>query len=142
VGVSPVAVDLERIARDEARRVSALRLQLMDLHPFWGYLLAHLRILHAPQLCSFAATDCRRHVWPNPLLTRHLSLPQLGFVLAHELGHHLLATADRRRGRRAHRWNCATDYAINRIVAAIEHPARPGERLYRSPDGTHEGLVR
>ena len=63
-------------------------------------------------------------------------------VLAHELGHHLLATADRRRGRRAHRWNCATDYAINRIVAAIEHPARPGERLYRSPDGTHEGLVR
>ncbi len=128
------------VVRAEARRVSALRLQLLDLHPFWGYLLAHLRIVQAPELCTFAATDCWRHIWLNPLLTRHLSMPQLGFVLAHELGHHLLASADRQRGRRAHRWNCATDYAINRIVAEIGHPARPGERLYRSPDGSYPGL--
>ena len=129
-----------QIALAEARRVSALRLQLLDLHPFWGYLLAHLRVLQAPELPSFAATDCWRHIWLNPLLTRHLSMPQLGFVLAHELGHHLLASRDRQRGRRAHRWNCATDFAINRIVAAIDHPARPGERLYRSPGGSYPGL--
>jgi len=132
--------ELARICGAEARRVSALRLQLLELHPFWGYLLAHLRILQAPDLCSFAATDCWRHIWLNPLLTRQLSLSQLGFVLAHELGHHLLASAERRRGRQVHRWNCATDYAINRIVAGIEHPARPGRTLYRSPDGCYEGL--
>jgi len=132
--------ELADVCRQEARRVSALRLQLLDLHPFWGYLLAHLRIVQAPGLTSFAATDCWRHIWLNPLLTQHLSLPQLGFVLAHELGHHLLASADRQRGRQAQRWNCATDFAINRIVAGIQHPARAGARLYQSPAGTYPGL--
>ena len=138
--MSQAVPDPAQVARDEARRVSALRLQLLDLHPFWGYLLAHLRVAMAPQLTSFAATDCWRHIWLNPMLTRHLSLPQLGFVLVHELGHHLLASADRQRGRCAHRWNCATDYAINRIVSGIAHPARAGTRLYSSPDGTYAGL--
>ncbi len=144
MGLTAAGKAAGRVVQAEARRVSALRLQLMDLHPFWGYLLAHLRILPSPGLGSFAATDCWRHVWYDPLLTQHLSQPQLGFVLAHELGHHLLASADRRRGRQPHRWNCATDYAINRIVAAIQHPARPGELLYRSPDGTYpdQGTVR
>jgi predicted metal-dependent peptidase len=139
-GVEPApTLDLTELVRQEARRVSALRLQLLDLHPFWGYLLAHLRVVQAPGLTSFAATDCWRHIWLNPLLTQHLSLQQLGFVLAHELGHHLLASADRQRGRQAQRWNCATDYAINRIVADIPHPARAGERLYHSPAGTYPG---
>ncbi len=131
---------LEEICRAEARRASALRLQLLDLHPFWGYLLAHLRVVMAPELPAFAATDCHRHIWINPWLTCHLSLSQLGFVLVHELGHHLLASADRRRGRQPHRWNCATDFAINRIAAGIEHPLRAGERLYRSPVGDHPVL--
>ncbi len=131
---------IEDVCRDEARRVSALRLQLLDLHPFWGFLLAHLKVLLAPELCAFAATDCHRRIWLNPMLTRHLDLSQLGFVLAHELGHHLLASADRQRGRQAQRWNCATDYAINRVVAAIRHPDRPGEPLYRSPAGHHPEL--
>ena len=134
------ATQVDDIVRREAGRISALRLQMLDLHPFWGYLLAHLRVLPAPGLPAFAATDCWRHVWYNPLRTQHLSLAQLGFVLAHELGHHLLASADRRRGRHPHRWNCATDYAINRIVASMEHPARRGESLYTSPDGRYPDL--
>ena len=124
----------------EAGRISAIRLQMLTLHPFWGYLLVHLRVLPAPGLPAFAATDCWRHVWYNPLRTQHLSMRQLGFVFAHELGHHLLASAQRRRGRNPHRWNCATDYAINRIIAAIEHPTRPGARQYESPDGHYPGL--
>jgi predicted metal-dependent peptidase len=140
VGVIEDVGAIEDVCRDEARRVSALRLQLLDLHPFWGFLLAHLKVLLAPELCAFAATDCHRRIWLNPMLTRHLDLSQLGFVLAHELGHHLLASADRQRGRQAQRWNCATDYAINRVVAAIRHPDRPGEPLYRSPAGHHPEL--
>ena len=132
-------VDAE-LLRAEAARVSALRLQILDLHPFWGYLLAHLKIVPAPGLCSFAATDCWRHVWYNPARTKVLSLQQLGFVLVHELGHHLLASLDRQQGRNPHLWNCATDYAINRIVARLEHPARPGEALYYSPDGDYPEL--
>ena len=132
--------DLAELVRAEARRVAALRLQMLDLHPFWGFLLAHLRLVPAPALCAFAATDCHRHIWYNPCFTRHLSKGQLGFVLAHELGHHLLATAPRQRGRQAHRWNCATDYAINRVIAALEHPLRPGVRLYQPPEGDIPGL--
>ena len=128
------------LLRAEAARVSALRLQILDLHPFWGYLLAHLKIVPAPGLCAFAATDCWRHVWYNPARTKVLSLQQLGFVLLHELGHHLLASLDRQQGRNPHLWNCATDYAINRIVARLEHPARPGEALYHSPDGDYPEL--
>jgi predicted metal-dependent peptidase len=108
VGVIEDVGAIEDVCRHEARRVSALRLQLLDLHPFWGFLLAHLKVLLAPELCAFAATDCHRHIWLNPMLTRHLDLPQLGFVLAHELGHHLLASADRQRGRQAQRWNTRT----------------------------------
>ena len=132
--------DDQAVLRAEERRISALRLQMLDLHPFWGYLLAHLRVLPAPALPAFAATDCWRHVWYNPRRTQHLSMGQLGFVLAHELGHHLLASAERRRGRNPHRWNCATDFAVNRIVAAIEHPTRRGVRQYESPDGQYPEL--
>lgn len=128
------------VVRSELARVSVLRLQMLELHPFWGYLLAHLRMVPALGLPAFAATDCCRHIWFNPQRTQVLSMGQLGFVLAHELGHHLLASAERQRARNPHLWNCATDFAINRIVAAIEHPSRPGEPLYASPDGEYPGL--
>jgi predicted metal-dependent peptidase len=132
--------DPDAIAAAELERVSALRMQMLQLHPFWGYLLLQVRIVPAPDLECLAATDCVRHIWFNPERTRHLSNAQLGFVLAHEVGHQLYATADRRRGRNPQLWNCATDYAINRIVAAIEHPARYGAPLYDPPQGDIPGL--
>jgi len=125
---------------DEARRVSTLRMQMLEMHPFWGYLLLQVKLVPATHLEAFAATDCIRHIWYNPELTSHLSTSQLGFVLAHEVCHQVLASMDRRRGRVHHLWNCATDYAINRIVADIEHPGRPGQRLYDDPSGVIPGL--
>lgn len=102
--------DLAAICAAEARRVSVLRMQMQELHPFWGYLLMQVRMVPSPGLPAFAATDCVRRVWFNPLRTRHLGLAQLGFVLAHEAGHQVTASAERRRGRDPHLWNCATDY--------------------------------
>jgi predicted metal-dependent peptidase len=124
----------------EAARMSALRMQMLELHPFWGYLLLQVRLVPALGLPCFAATDCRRHIWYNPLWTRHLSYPQLGFVLAHEVAHHVLASLDRARGRDPHLWNCATDYAINRIVAGMRGPGRNPQPLYAFPDGTYPDL--
>jgi len=124
----------------EEKRVSMLRMQMLEMHPFWGYLLLQLRIVPCCGLECLAATDCVRHIWFNPLKTRHLSNPQLGFVLAHEVGHQLYATRQRQRGRNPHLWNCATDFAINRIVSQIVHPARPGRRLYEPPEGEIPGL--
>ncbi|HPB51069.1 MAG TPA: VWA-like domain-containing protein [Myxococcota bacterium] len=124
----------------EARRVSFLRMQMLQMHPFWGYLLLQMKLVAAPELEAFAATDCIRHIWYNPLLTCHLSMGQLGFVLAHEVGHQIFASEDRRRGRNLSLWNCATDYAINRIVANIGNPARPNSPLYEPPQGEIPGL--
>jgi len=111
-------------------------MQLLELHPFWGHLLLQVKLLMAPELEAFAATDCVSRIWFNPTKTRHLSFRQLGFVVMHELSHILLLSAERRTGRNMHLWNCATDFAINRMVDAVRHP-ETGERLYDSPDGTY-----
>ena len=126
--------------QDEARRLSSLRMQMLEMHPFWGYLLMQVRFVPQEDLPTFAATDCIRHIWYNPELTRHLSTPMLGFVLAHEVGHQVFASLGRQRGRNQHLWTCATDFAINRIVASIPHPARPREKLYQPPSGKLPGL--
>ena len=132
---------LRHLCRTESARLAMVRLRMLDVHPFWGHLLLHVRLLPAPWLDAFAATDCLRRIWFNPRHTRHLDVDQLGFVLAHELGHHLLETAPRARGRDPLRWNMATDYAINRIVARSDggDPTAPGMR-YRLPDGNYPEL--
>lgn len=116
-------------------RLSTLRMQLLDLHPFWGFLLLQLELVSAPEMSHLAATDCVQRLWYNPRLTAELDDRQLGFVLAHEVGHMAYLTHDRLRGRNRHLWNCATDYAINRIVARMPHPTRPGQMLYDPPAG-------
>jgi predicted metal-dependent peptidase len=101
----------------------------------------HLSLVPAPELPTFAATDCTRHIWFNPLHTRYLTPAQLGFVLAHEVCHQMLASEDRARGRNHHLWNCATDYAINRIVRQIPRPATSGDQpLYDPPSGRIPGM--
>ena len=119
----------------ESGRISALRMQLLESHPFWGHLLLQARLIPEPELEALAATDCLRHIWFNPRLTADLSLQELGFVLAHEVGHMVFASAARLHGRNPVIWNCATDYAINRIVARIEKPSGRGELLYQAPKG-------
>lgn len=119
---------------DEAARISAQRMRMLELHPFWGYLLMQVRILPDPTLPAIAATDCVRHIWYHPERVRALDADQLGFVLAHEVGHAVYATLDRARGRDPLRWNQATDYAINRIVANLPHPSGRGP-LYRPIPG-------
>lgn len=122
----------------ESERLAALRMQLLEMHPFWGYLLLQVRLVPAPDLPSYAATDTVRHIWFNPKLTRKLDIRELGFVLVHEVCHQVLASSQRRNGREAFKWNMATDYAINALIDAIPVPGTPDwreEHLYRMPRG-------
>jgi predicted metal-dependent peptidase len=119
---------------EEARRISAQRMRMLELHPFWGFLLMQVQIVPDPALPVIVATDCVKHIWYNPDLTRKLDADQLGFALAHEVGHAVYATFERQRGRDHHLWNIATDYAINRIVASIPHPSGRGA-LYKPVQG-------
>jgi predicted metal-dependent peptidase len=135
-GPSPLEV-----IRNESMRISGLRMQMVEHHTFWGHLLLGVKMVPETSLPSIAATDCLTTIWYNPLLTQHLDFRQLGFVIAHELGHHVEESMPRMRGRDRHRWNCATDYAINRMVAGIETWTLEGPGpLYRVPDGDIPGL--
>ncbi|HNV72727.1 MAG TPA: hypothetical protein PKO06_23660, partial [Candidatus Ozemobacteraceae bacterium] len=129
------ALDNEQVIRDERERLTSIRSQLLETHPFWGYLLLQMRLIPDVSLPHLAATDCYRTIWYNPLQTRQLNIRQLGFVLAHEIGHSVFATNERQGVRNPFLWNCATDYAINRIVAEICHPGGWQKRpLYEVPN--------
>ncbi|MGI6354310.1 MAG: hypothetical protein GX937_07250 [Lentisphaerae bacterium] len=119
----------------ELERLSALRMQMLEMHPFWGYLLLQVKLVPALDLHRFSATDCLRHIWFNPVQTRLLNAAQLGFVLAHEICHQVFATQERAGDRDAFLWNLATDYAINLIVADITVPGgKEWEKLYVIPE--------
>jgi len=139
VSASTADIERNRVISAELSRAQSLRMQMLELFPFWGFLLVQVRLVPDAELECIAATDCVRHIWFNPLKTRHLNHRQMGFVLAHEVGHQVFASAERRRGRNAHLWNCATDYAINRIVAGMRDPAT-GRGQYEAPEGAIPGL--
>jgi predicted metal-dependent peptidase len=118
----------------EARRVSAIRMQLLDQHPFWGHLLLQAELIPMPGLPALAATDGHRRIWYDPERTRDLDLEELGFLLLHEIGHHVQESFSRASGRDPRLWNMATDYAINRVISKICAPGS-WEPLYRMPKG-------
>ncbi|HPY90742.1 MAG TPA: VWA-like domain-containing protein [Lentisphaeria bacterium] len=119
----------------ELERLSALRMQMLEMHPFWGYLLLQVKLTPALDLPAFAATDYLRHIWFNPARTRLLNAAQLGFVLAHEICHQVFATSERARDRDPFLWNLAADFAINLIVADITVPGgKEWKKLYEEPE--------
>ncbi len=122
----------QEIAELEKLRTAAIRMQLAASHPFWGYLLVEAELIPAAGLPALAATDCVCRIWYNPALTQYLTMSELGFVMAHELGHIVLQSLERRRGRVLSVWNAASDFAVNRIVAGIRDrdDSRP---LYTPP---------
>lgn len=79
----------------ESERLAALRMQMLEMHPFWGYLLLQVKLVPALRLPTFAATDMMNHIWFNPALTRDLNSRELGFVLAHEICHQVFSTMER-----------------------------------------------
>jgi predicted metal-dependent peptidase len=130
---------------DEVDRLSAVRMQLMEFHPFWGYLLLQTDIEWDVSLPSLAATDGAGRLWLSPDRTRHLSIRQLGFVLLHGVGHQILSATERQHGRDARLWDRAMDYAINRMVLQVCHPIWD-EPLYDPPEGVllsanFEGMI-
>ncbi|MEW6710793.1 MAG: VWA-like domain-containing protein, partial [Candidatus Riflebacteria bacterium] len=128
------AANFDLLCRTERERLAALRFQLLESHPFWGYMLLQTRLVFEPDLPTFAATDGFKHIWFNPVMTSRLNIRQLGFILVHEVCHSVFASFQRRGNRDLHLWNCATDYAINRIISKITHHGSwNGKPLYEMP---------
>ncbi|HNV70600.1 MAG TPA: VWA-like domain-containing protein [Candidatus Ozemobacteraceae bacterium] len=121
------------LAATELRRLAGVRLRMLDKQPFWGHLLMNLQFRSTFELPAPAATDCLRVIWFNPQFTAQLSFAQLGFLLAHEVGHIALLTQHRQNGRDSVVWNHATDYAINRLVASTPDEPDVKRPLYEVP---------
>jgi predicted metal-dependent peptidase len=132
--------DLIALCSTEQRRVRMFCLQLSEAHPFWASLAHQIRFRMNPGMDAMACTDCHSNVWLNPLRTQCLNESQLGFVLLHELGHVVLITHERIRGRNLHLFNIASDYKINEMVSKIERPGHSRRRLYDIPQGHIAGL--
>jgi predicted metal-dependent peptidase len=132
--------DRSEVSEAERRRLAAQRMAMLEAHPFWGYLLMQMRLIPAPDLPTFMVSDGLNTIWFNPHLSKLLEPAELGFVLAHQIAHQFLLTEPRRLGRDPLRWNQATDYVINRLVAEIRDPAGTGESLYHPPEGSFPGV--
>lgn len=116
-------------------------MQLLERHPFWGYLLLQVQLVPVPDLPALAATDGIHRIWYNPHFTRQLTEAELGFVIAHELVHQLFSTVPRRLGRDPVLWSIATDYVVNRMVQEMAAPANYYTRpMYEPVDKEIEGL--
>ena len=124
----------------ERRRIRLFCMSLPEQHPFWGALAYQLEYRLNPGMPAIACTDGYSTVWLDPEKTQHLSQSQLGFVLLHELGHVVLVSHERLRGRNHHLFNIAADYKINELVSKIEAPIRTREPLYDPPRGYIRGL--
>jgi len=109
--------ELDCLCSQERKRLTALRVQLIDHHPFWGHIMLQMQLVFQADLPVIAATDCFRYIWLNPVMTSKLPIRQLGFVVIHEICHSVFASKERRGSRDQYLWSCATDYAINRILA-------------------------
>jgi predicted metal-dependent peptidase len=129
---NPIAISEADLFDHEIRRIQTLRAQVVVHHPFWATLLLPMQVELSPWIPTFAATDCVSRMWINPFWTYHLSLKQLGYILIHEVGHLVFLTAARRLTRDHHRWNDATDYAINAIIEELTD--KDGRKLYERPD--------
>lgn len=108
-------------AETEAKRLAALRMQMLEMHPFWGYILLQVKLVPAQTLPTMA-TDCLKHIWFNPEFTAQLNSRQLGFCLAHEVCHQVLESFQRQGSRETIKWNMAADCAIHDMVRKITLP--------------------
>ncbi|MBI4207593.1 MAG: hypothetical protein HY527_21445 [Betaproteobacteria bacterium] len=102
--------------KDIQTKLGAARTRLILEKPFIGALVMHLPLVPAdPAWCETIATDARAFYF-NPAYIAGLDFAQTQFVLAHEAMHCALGHFARRSHRTKHRWDIATDYAVNLLL--------------------------
>jgi predicted metal-dependent peptidase len=114
---------------DVEKKLIAARTWLILDKPFLGALVLRLPLKQAdPKWCRTTATDARA-LYYNAGYIDSLSFEQTKFVLAHEALHCALSHFARRGHRDKHRWDIATDLAINPLLVAEGLKPPPGALL-------------
>lgn len=88
--------------------------------PYLASAVARFPLFNAggAEWCATMATD-GYHIYANPEFCASLTLPELSFVLAHEVLHCVLGHVDRRKDRDHELWNFAIDYATNLMLVEL-----------------------
>ena len=95
-------------------KIARAKTKLMLQYPFWGSLATSLRF-QASESVPTAATD-GLSIFYNVDFVDKLTEPQLIGLVAHEVCHVALKHHLRMQDRDPHKWNYATDFAINETL--------------------------
>lgn len=88
------------------------RVGLLLKHSFFGNLATRLTLVNADEWCPTAAVDGRR-LYYNSRFVQTKTIPELQFLLAHEILHVIYDHLGRRGDRDPQLANCAQDYVVN-----------------------------
>lgn len=93
------------------------KVSIVTQHPFFASILMKRQLIEDTTIPT-AAVDQRGQIYINPDWFDTLSVDEIVFVLAHEIGHVIGQHASRRGTRDAKRWNIAGDAWINDMLKA------------------------
>jgi predicted metal-dependent peptidase len=86
-------------------------------HPFFASILMKRKLIPDTTIPT-AGVDQRGQMYYNPEFVEKLTVPELVFLLAHEVGHVIGQHASRRGTRKPRKWNIAGDAWINDMLKA------------------------
>lgn len=108
----PEKIDPE-IVRQAEKRLSTAKAKLLLKNPFYGVLLSMTNFIREDVIPTMATNGV--NVYFNPKYVMELSDQEVNGVLLHEISHciYMHCNPKRRMNREQHKWNVATDFAIN-----------------------------
>jgi predicted metal-dependent peptidase len=95
------------------------KVSIVTQHPFFASILMKRQLIEDLTIPT-AAVDQRNQIYINPVWFNTLSVEEIVFVLAHEIGHVIGQHALRRGARTPKKWNIAGDAWINDMLKAAD----------------------
>jgi len=117
------------------------KVSIVTQHPFFASMLMKRQLIEDESIPT-AAVDQRGQIYINPKWFETLSVDEIVFVLAHEVGHIMGQHALRRGSRTPKRWNIAGDAWINDMLkdAGIGDPIKGCVDMPGSKDRTTDAI--
>ncbi len=96
------------------KKIERAKVQLMIKHPFFGYLLSHLKFKKFNSAHPMG-TDYE-HIYYNPKIIEKYSNEEIESLIIHEILHIVLDHDYRRGSRKRSKWNIACDIEANSVL--------------------------
>ncbi len=104
------------MSETSVRKIAKARVALMFDAPFFGHLALNFQLVENNKMkIPTMATD-GTHLFYDDTFVKNISLDQLKFVIAHEVGHIVLWHIPRLVGRDPELWNVACDFVDNGLL--------------------------